>query len=214
VTSANHSKLLIELNGRFAAGECSFEEYERLDALIRSVPAKRASRWPKRVRHRMTTKNRHITRKMAYSGPLPPHLAARYTTGQLAVLGVLVAQGGHSDITVTEFAMRAGVSHRTAQNALRLAHRDGLLRITERRRKGCKSLTNLVNVIDREWLAWIARRLKGTGRKPQGPSEKNIYQKGASGPSANHSRAFVAPKREGRGGWPGASGGDPDRGPS
>jgi hypothetical protein len=214
VTSANHSKLLIELNARFAAGECSFEEYERLDALIRSAPAKRASRWPKRVRHRMTTKNRHITRKMAYSGPLPPHLAARYTTGQLAVLGVLVAQGGHSDITVTEFAVRAGVSHRTAQNALRLAHRDGLLRITERRRKGCKSLTNLVNVIDREWLAWIARRLKGTGRKPQGPSEKNIYQKGSSYPLATGKLPAKNPQtspgeatKEGRGGGV-------DRGPS
>jgi hypothetical protein len=48
----------------------------------------------------------------------------------------------------------------TARDAIRLAAGDGLLVITERRRKGCPNPPNVVRIISREWLAWIANRPK------------------------------------------------------
>jgi hypothetical protein len=43
------------------------------------------------------------------------------------------------------------------QEAIRLAKALGLLTVQERRRKGQKSLTNLVRVISQEWLTWLRR---------------------------------------------------------
>src|ERR1700722_11951241 len=51
----------------------------------------------------------------------------------------------------------------TARDAIRLAAGDGLLVITERRRKGFPNPPNVVRIISREWLAWIANRPKVEG---------------------------------------------------
>jgi hypothetical protein len=204
VDQANHSKLLAELHRRYADGQCSWEEYERLHEKLVSVPVKKPSMWPVRVRSRLRSRCPLKRRRMAYSGVLPPQLACHYTVSQMAVLGVLAALNGYCDLSVAEIAARADVCERTVQSTLRLAEGDGLIIRTERRRKGAKSLTNLIKVTNREWLAWIRKRI---GCKRYRPLDSDSYQKGASGPSANHSRAFVAPKREGRGGGI-------DRGPS
>jgi hypothetical protein len=50
------------------------------------------------------------------------------------------------------------VGRTTTQNALREARRLGLLTISERRRRGQPSLTNLVRVVSREWRTWLDRR--------------------------------------------------------
>jgi hypothetical protein len=54
-----------------------------------------------------------------------------------------------------KIAALAGVSRSTVQNALREARRVGLVTVTERRRRGAKSLTNVVEVISGEWRSWL-----------------------------------------------------------
>jgi hypothetical protein len=58
---------------------------------------------------------------------------------------------------------RIGVITIPARDAIRLAAGDGLLVITERRRRGCPNLPNVVRIISREWCAWIAK----WGRPPR-----------------------------------------------
>jgi len=102
-------------------------------------------------------------RRVAYSGPLPPHLGARFTIGQLAVLRVvgdaLVAKG-FCDLPVDAIAAKAGVCRRVAQMAMRLAESDGLILVTERRRRGLPNLTNVIRLaggLGRDWEAWLKR---------------------------------------------------------
>jgi len=126
------------------------------------IPAGRASLFPPR-RHvpspdKIASRDRR--RLLACSGPMPPALAARFTTGQLAVLRIVgdeVAARGVCGLCVDAIAARAGVCRRLAQAALRLAEGDGLLTIEERRHEGRKNSTNLVRIISREWQAWIRR---------------------------------------------------------
>jgi hypothetical protein len=107
-------------------------------------------------------------RRLAASGPLPPQLAARFTTSELAVLRIVadeVKVHGHCAKTLPEIAARAGVCARTARNALKQASRLGLVTVEERRRHCRPNLANVVRVVSREWLAWLSR--KGGGKKMQ-----------------------------------------------
>lgn len=100
-------------------------------------------------------------RQLAASGPMPPQLAANFTTGELAALRIVadeVREKGRCDRTYGEIAARAGVCRRTAQNAIRRAGRLGLVHIEERPRPGRKHLANVVRIISREWGTWIERR--------------------------------------------------------
>ncbi|MCJ2053939.1 hypothetical protein [Methylobacterium sp. J-070] len=99
-------------------------------------------------------------RRLACSGPMPPALASRFTTGQLAVLRVVgdeMARNGACSLCIDAIAARAGVCRRLAQAAIRLAEGDGLLTIQERRHQGRKSDPNVVRIISREWLQWLRR---------------------------------------------------------
>ncbi|QEE37584.1 hypothetical protein [Methylobacterium sp. WL1] len=96
-------------------------------------PAKRLQRAPERS---MAIERR---RRLAFSGPMPPALGSRFTTGQLSVLRIVgdeVARNGACGLCIDAIAARAGVSRRLAQAAIRLAEGDGLLTIQERRHQG------------------------------------------------------------------------------
>src|SRR4051794_13936913 len=59
-------------------------------------------------------------RLLAASGPMPPQLAAHFTTGELAVLRIMadeVVVKGCCDRTYAELAARGGVGRTTAKNA-------------------------------------------------------------------------------------------------
>src|SRR3954466_907430 len=114
--------------------------HERRGSIIRAgivpvgVPAGRVSLFPPRRRpvspDRIASRDRR--RLLACSGPMPPPLAARFTTGQLAVLRIVadeVAEKGVCGLCIDAIAARAGVCARLAQNAIRLAEGDGLLTI-------------------------------------------------------------------------------------
>jgi hypothetical protein len=126
------------------------------------IPAGRASLFPPRRSPVSADKaaSRNRRRLLASSGPMPPALAARFTTGQLAVLRIVadeITAKGVCGLCIDAIAARAGVCRRLAQNAIRLAEGDGLLTIEERRHEGRKNSPNLVRVISREWQAWMRR---------------------------------------------------------
>jgi DNA-binding CsgD family transcriptional regulator len=118
-------------------------------------------------------------RRIAYSGPLPSHLAQSFTPAEVAVLRIIADEHrdrGECDRSIDEIAARAGACRRTVQNALRHAERLGLISITERRQKGARNLPNVVRIVSREWLAWIehgrkARDRSGIGYKMVHPTD-------------------------------------------
>ena len=95
--------------------------------------------------------------------------------GELAVLSIIAAEvkrGGRCMLPVDAIAAMAGVCRSTVQNAQRQARRLGLLTVTERRRRGAKSDTNVIEVIDPAWLAW----LKMQGRKGHRAQENKHHE--------------------------------------
>lgn len=120
-------------------------------------------------------------RRLAASGPMPPALAARFTTGELAVLRIVADECQARQVCglcLDAIAARAGVSRTLAKGAIRQARRLGMVEVRERRRTGAKSLPNLVRVIDREWLAWMKR---GAALRQRGalPSEEAATRPGS-----------------------------------
>lgn len=128
--------------------------------------AGRASHFPpKRKAPRSPNRRASIERRrtLAASGPMPPQLACRFTTGELAALRIVadaVRDRGACMMTLGEIAARAGVCVTTARNALREAAREGLATIEERRRDKRPNLANVVRVVSREWKTWIERGVK------------------------------------------------------
>ncbi|MCJ2062302.1 hypothetical protein MKK63_06250 [Methylobacterium sp. J-088] len=126
------------------------------------IPLGRVTLFPPRRLQRAPERSVAIERRrrLACSGPMPPALASRFTTGQLAVLRVVgdeMARNGACGLFIDAIAARAGVCRRLAQAAIRLAEGDGLLTIQERRHQGRKSDPNVVRIISREWLQWLRR---------------------------------------------------------
>ncbi|CAH1696795.1 conserved hypothetical protein [Hyphomicrobiales bacterium] len=106
-------------------------------------------------------KSRLRRRQLAASGPMPPRLAAMFTTSELSAIKVIadeVRAKGHCDRSIAEIASRAGVGRTTVQNAIRMAAREGLVTVQERRRQGQKNETNIVRVVSAEWRAWLRTR--------------------------------------------------------
>ena len=126
---------------------------------------------PKRKPQRSPDRRASIERRrtLAASGPMPPRLASQFTTGELAVLRLVadeVRTKRHCTLTLGELAARAGVGITTARNALHEAAGHGYLTIEERRRDKRPNLSNVVRVVSREWLTWIARgpKISNAGR--------------------------------------------------
>jgi hypothetical protein len=105
--------------------------------------------------------DRSRQRRLAAAGPMPPRLAARFTTGQLACLNIVadeVAAKGSCRLTNSEIARRAGAGRRTAVNAVREAELLCMIRVKRRRLSASMNLPNIVTVIDKEWWRWLQRR--------------------------------------------------------
>lgn len=146
----------------------------------RFKPASIAFR-PPRQRQRSPDRQASLERRrrLAASGPLPPGLAAHFTTGELAVLRIVgdeVRVHGVCALHIDAIAARAGVCRTSVQNALREARRLGLVTVQERRRRGQRSLTNLVRIVSREWLTWL-RLAAGIGFKKKNTTAKTRESK-------------------------------------
>jgi hypothetical protein len=127
------------------------------------VPAApKASRFVPRQRPRSPDRaaSRERRRSLGGSGALPDGLRRQYTEGQRAVLTIIageVKRRGICDIFIDKIAALAGVCRTTVQTALHEARRLGHLKITERPVRGRRSLTNLVEIVSKEWRAWLIR---------------------------------------------------------
>lgn len=192
----------------------------RGDLVPVGIPPGRPSIFPPRRPQRAAperpvaiTRRRHL----AASGPMPPGLAARFTTGELAVLRIVgdeVRTGGLCGLCIDAIAARAGVCRRLAQNAIRQAARLGLLTIQERRREGQKNLPNIIRVVSREWLQWLARGPKSgrpPGASPIGcrkihPTDNRSEKKlGAASPQGFREKGedrVTSARKAARGQWP------------
>lgn len=123
-----------------------------------------ARRRPQRSPDRQASYDRR--HRLAWSGPLPGYLAARFTIADMAVLRIVAdthTAKGHCDASLDEIAARAGVCRKTAQRALRRAQDEMLIEIEERPVRGRKNLTNLVRIVSREWLSWLEKRPRAIG---------------------------------------------------
>jgi hypothetical protein len=118
-------------------------------------------------------------RRLASSGPLPPSLASRFTVGELACLRIIgdeCREKGACTLPLAAIAARAGVCRKLAQNAVRLARREGLLAYQERRRPGQVSLTNVLTIVSVEWKAWLTKgpRSERVGGKKIAPTDTSL----------------------------------------
>ena len=140
--------------------------------------------------------SRDRRRMLGGSSVMPPELRHHFTEGQRAVLCILageVKQKGFCDLPIDKIAALAGVCRTTVQTTLHEARRLFHIRITERPQRGRKSLTNVVEVISPEWLAWIKR-----GPTTQGRIGSNFVNMVST--TKSKEREKVASEREGRSG--------------
>jgi hypothetical protein len=99
-------------------------------------------------------------RRLARASPVPPELVDQFTQGEHAVIAVVageIARAGACTWCLDRIAAVAGVCKTLARDAIRKARGVGLLFSTERRRRGQKSLTNIVRVLRRSWGACLQR---------------------------------------------------------
>jgi len=122
-------------------------------------------------------------RRLVSSGPLPGWLAARFTWGEVAVMRIVGDEcraRGFCDLHIDAIAARAGVHRTTVQNALREAQGKGeqfnipIIHVQERRRKGQRSLTNIIRIVLPAWSDWLR---KGPRRAAEGVGSNRTQSK-------------------------------------
>jgi hypothetical protein len=126
-------------------------------------PVKNALRGSARRPQRSPDKQASIERRrhLAVTSPLPSHLSRKFTLCEQAVLhitGWQVSLHGTCSLHVAAIAALAGTCPTVVRDAHRKARALGLLTVQERRRRGQRSLTNIVRVVSKEWRARIARK--------------------------------------------------------
>jgi hypothetical protein len=149
-------------------------------------PPKRSQRSPDRAR---SLERRRI---LAASGPLPPQLASRFTTGELAVLKIVAdafVAGRQCTFSIPEIAARAGVGQTKARLALRIAQNLDLVSITERRVPYRPNRTNVVRIVSPSWLAWLAR-WSPRNKAPKAPAAKPAAVQVGGSPSPQATAAM------------------------
>ena len=121
----------------------------------------RDSIFPPKRRPKSPDRQRSIARRrrLAASGPLPPQIAAQFTTGQLAVLRIVAdeveSRRGTCALTIGELAARAGVCTALARNSIRIAERLFLISTEFRKRSGKPHLPSVIRIISKAWNSWL-----------------------------------------------------------
>ena len=121
----------------------------------------RNSIFPPKRRPKSPDRQRSIVRRrrLAASGPLPPQIAAQFTTGQLAVLRIIAdeveTRRGTCALTIGELAARAGVCTALARNSIRIAERLFLISTEFRKRSGKPHLPSVIRIISKAWNSWL-----------------------------------------------------------
>ena len=153
------------------AAQAAAEAIQARRALARAEAGqsvKGPPRAPARRRQRSPDRQASIERRrrLVASGPLPPPLAARFTWGEQATMRIIGDEcrtHGCCTLHIDAIAARAGVCRSTVQNALREAQGKGevpntpIITVQQRRRRGQRSLTNIVRIVSPEWLTWLRK---------------------------------------------------------
>lgn len=157
----------------FGAGHLTEAEAEELTGLIeaRKVVSHGNSTTHANLRKPVGSRPRtdaslERRRRWAASGHLPPQLAARFTQAEVAVLSVVATEAvkhGRCTLTLGHIAALAGVSVSTVKRALGEAKALGIVTSRERRLSAWRNDSNVLEVVSREWLAWLQRGRKGGG---------------------------------------------------
>jgi hypothetical protein len=170
---------IVELNRAHFFGLIDGTEYARLDAELRALqPKARGSSplrqlfggpksrlglgWPRRRPRRSPDreKSRERARMLGGAAPMPPHVRGKYSECERAALHIVAAEVkrvGLCSLSIGEISARAGVCHRTTQNAIAEGVRQGHLTREERERKGQRNDTNVLRIVSEEWMSWITR---------------------------------------------------------
>lgn len=135
-----------------------------------AAPVRRASIFPPRKVQKPRDPSAVVLRRRLNSRhTMSPTMSQGYTNGELAVLKIVadeVAKRGFCDRSIDEIAARAGACRRLVQTTMKLAERNGLLKVQRRPRIKNTNLTNVITIISDEWLLWIKRGNKNqTGCK-------------------------------------------------
>lgn len=185
----------------FAAGSVTEAEAEALSGLIearRAVPAPPRVALVFRGSRPRTDESLQRRRRWAASGRLPPGLASRFTTAEIAVLAVVAAESvkhGRCALAHAHLAAIAGVSVSSVKRAMRAARDLGLVEIEVRRVSAFRNDTNRVSVVSREWLAWMRLARHGGGDQ-KGAGTNTSSSKKATKEQAEASKKL--PERQGR----------------
>jgi hypothetical protein len=129
--------------------------------LLPAENAARTSCYPKRPQRSPDRQKSYDRRhRLAFSGVMPPHLAAALTIADVAVMRVVADEyraRAVCDLSLGEIAARAGVCAKTARRAMAKAKAETLISIELRPVPARKNRTNLVKIISLEWLKWLRR---------------------------------------------------------
>ena len=169
--------LMRQIWAALAEGLIGDSEAARLDAAARERQAgarmgaagRASSQWA-RMASRLKTRvkrgkddraaSRARRRVLGGSSALPDTMRGAYSEAKRSVLCVVageVKRRGVCDLCLDKIAAIAGVCRTTARDALHEARRLGHVAIAERPRRGARSLTNVVRIVSKAWLQWIAR---------------------------------------------------------
>ena len=113
---------------------------------------------PKRQRSPDKQASIERRRRLARASPVPPDLVDKFTQAEHAVLTVVCGEIQRCGACVwphAKTAAVAGTCRTVVKTALRKARDHALLFLQERRRRGQKSLTNIVRVLRQRWGAWL-----------------------------------------------------------
>ena len=180
----------------FAAGAIPEDEAQRLAELIEARKAvATASAGPRRRVGSRPRSSASLERRRAWTGSgwLPPAIASRFTMGEAAAIGVIVAEvakHGRCELPIGAIAARAGTCATIVRNALRQARTLGLLHVEERRVARDRNRSNVVTIVSRELELWVRTRARV---ERQGGGCRSVL------PTTNHS--YPSPARPVAAGW-------------
>lgn len=150
-------------------------------------------------------------RQLAATWPMPPAMAGKLTTSQLAYARIVadeIALHGRCDRTLDEIAARGGMCRKTAKRAQDRLVELKWIDVRERPIKGRKHLPNVVHIVSPEWETWIKM---GPKPRPIGGHSRPTTDNKFISKSINSSAARAEKPRAGIRGVPWCTGEPPNR---
>jgi hypothetical protein len=179
----------------FADGQVTEDEAHALSLEIeahrpKAMPAgtfKAPSAIPKPKKQRSSDRQASIERRrrLARQSPVPPEHVHEFTLSEHATMTILVGEiqkHGVCSRYMDAIAALAGTCRTVVRNTINKGRALGLLYRKERRRRGQKSLANLVRILRPSWQRWV----QWVGRRKMGSTKDKDSKTGAN-PGANKS---------------------------